>query len=75
MASACDRYSLGLWEGSDTCLNCNGRIEDTDWREGDGRSVFLRSKSYKTGERLFLRIKKVVAGMYAGYSGNDRSGF
>ena len=42
----------------------------TGEREMEG-SVFLRSKSFKTEETLFLRNIKVVPGMCSGYSGKE----
>lgn len=40
--------------------NCSGGIEDSDWKEGNGENGFLRSKSFKTEETLFLRNTQVI---------------
>lgn len=40
--------------------NCSGGIEGSYRREGDEGSGFLRSKSFKTEETLFLKNIKVV---------------
>lgn len=55
--------------------NCTGGIEGSDWKDGDGGSRLLSSKSFKTQETLFLRNIKVVPEMCAGYSGNERIEF
>ena len=66
----------GLWEGRDTQLKLQWWDgEQSLERERDGGSRFLRSKSFKTEETLFLRNIKVVPGMCAGYSGKERIGF
>lgn len=55
--------------------DCSGGIEDSDWRKGGGGGCgFVRSKSFKTGETLFLKNIKVTE-MCAVYSENVKIGF
>lgn len=64
----------GLRKSGHTQLGCRGGIEDRAWRERGGRRGFFRSKSFKTGETLFLRNIKVPE-MCAVNGGNEKIGF